>query len=336
MLERERELAVGRPEILVLRVDRADPAKNAVRGLPGVRAACSSAEPDAPRPRRRCSRCSTRRGSRFPSTVDCRSRDRGRGARVNERFAPRGWQPARLDVRDDFPLSVAAYASTTSCSSIPVTDGLNLVAKEAPLVTRATASLVLSREAGAFEELGDWAVAVDPLDVEEQADALEQAIGLPAAERRRGSRRIVPGPGTRPRRLGDARARRARDARPRAASRRRSRRRRISSTTRKTRAGRAASPLRERSASLVGLPSRRRRTPRTSLGAPKAPGYDAHVSVGPDVVAQELVSGSNPATLEAVGRVPLTPPEELAEAMGEARMAQAAFAREPLAERAGC
>ena len=56
------------------------------------------------------------------------------------------------------------------------------------------------------------------------------------------------------------------------------------------------------------------------------------MSVGPDVVAQELVS-VDPATLEAVGRVPVTQPEELAEAIGEARMAQMAFAREPLAVR---
>jgi trehalose-6-phosphate synthase len=44
--------------------------------------------------------------------------------------------------------------------------------------------LVLSREAGAFEELRRWVVPVDPLDVEGQAAALEQAIGLPLSERR--------------------------------------------------------------------------------------------------------------------------------------------------------
>ncbi len=56
------------------------------------------------------------------------------------------------------------------------------------------------------------------------------------------------------------------------------------------------------------------------------------MSAGPDVVARELVS-VDPATLETVGRVPVTAPEELAEAISEARAAQAAFAREPLAAR---
>ena len=61
-------------------------------------------------------------------------------------------------------------------------------------------------------------------------------------------------------------------------------------------------------------------------------GYHGLVSAGPDVVARELVS-VDPATLDAVGRVPITTPEELSEVVVEARMAQIAFAREPLEAR---
>ena len=63
-------------------------------------------------------------------------------------------------------------------------DGLNLVAKEAPLVNDRNGVLVLSRQAGAFAELGEWAIGVDPLDVEDQARALALAVSLPADERR--------------------------------------------------------------------------------------------------------------------------------------------------------
>jgi len=56
------------------------------------------------------------------------------------------------------------------------------------------------------------------------------------------------------------------------------------------------------------------------------------VSAGPDVASRELVS-VDPATLDELGRVPVTPPEELAEAVAEARLAQAGFAREPLEAR---
>jgi trehalose 6-phosphate synthase len=63
-------------------------------------------------------------------------------------------------------------------------DGLNLVAKEAPLVNARDGVVVLSREAGAYEELAEWVVGVDPLDVEGQAEALAQAIAMPPGDRR--------------------------------------------------------------------------------------------------------------------------------------------------------
>jgi trehalose 6-phosphate synthase len=92
--------------------------------------------------------------------------------------------PVSLVVRDDFLASVAAYLEYDVLLVNPVMDGLNLVAKEAPLVNQRDGVLVLSREAGAFEELSDWVVAVDPLDVDGQAAALERAIDLPSEDRR--------------------------------------------------------------------------------------------------------------------------------------------------------
>ena len=56
------------------------------------------------------------------------------------------------------------------------------------------------------------------------------------------------------------------------------------------------------------------------------------MSASPDVASRKLVS-IDPATLDPLGRTPVTPPEELAEVVAEARLAQAAFAREPLEAR---
>ena len=63
-------------------------------------------------------------------------------------------------------------------------DGLNLVAKEAPIVNTRDGVVALSVNAGAFEELGDWVVPVEPLDVSAIADALEDALALGEEERR--------------------------------------------------------------------------------------------------------------------------------------------------------
>jgi trehalose 6-phosphate synthase len=105
-------------------------------------------------------------------------------AEINERYGTLEWTPVTLDLRDDFLLSVAAYRDYDVLLVNSIKDGLNLVAKEAPLVNARDGVLVLSREAGAFDELEAWVVPVDPFDVENQADALEHALELPLELRR--------------------------------------------------------------------------------------------------------------------------------------------------------
>jgi trehalose 6-phosphate synthase len=179
---RREELEAERPEILVLRVDRVDPSKNAVRGFEAFGRLLDR----VPALRGRIGLLALLDPSReeIPEYVDYREATEAAAAAVNDRFGCPGWQPVSLVVRDDFLASVAAYLEYDVLLVNPVMDGLNLVAKEAPLVNRRDGVLVLSREAGAFEELSEWVVAVDPLDVEGQAAALERAIELPLDERR--------------------------------------------------------------------------------------------------------------------------------------------------------
>src|SRR5207248_2697379 len=65
----------------------------------------------------------------------------------------------------------------------PVRDGMNLVAKEAPVLSDTGCTLVLSREAGAADELAHGALLVNPFDVSGTADALNVALGMDKAER---------------------------------------------------------------------------------------------------------------------------------------------------------
>jgi trehalose 6-phosphate synthase len=102
---------------------------------------------------------------------------------VNARFADGGWEPIKLEVRDDFTRSVAAYKRYDVLLVNAVFDGLNLVAKEAPLINERNGVLVLSENTGAHEELGEWAVTVNPFDIVGQAEAIHQALELGADER---------------------------------------------------------------------------------------------------------------------------------------------------------
>ena len=65
----------------------------------------------------------------------------------------------------------------------PVRDGLNLVAMEGPLLNERDAVLCLSREAGAYDLLGDHSVGVHPFDVSQTAGALDTALTMDADER---------------------------------------------------------------------------------------------------------------------------------------------------------
>ncbi len=181
--EREAALAARRPELLVLRVDRIDPSKNVVRGFRafglllerhpelhgrvGMLALLAPSRQDIPE------------YAEYLAALDAAARE------VNERFGRHDWTPVELDVADDFPRSVAGYRHFDVLLVNPVFDGLNLVAKEACLVNERDGVLVLSENAGAHEELGEWALTVNPLDLVGQAEALYEALRLPAADRRR-------------------------------------------------------------------------------------------------------------------------------------------------------
>lgn len=111
-------------------------------------------------------------------------------ARVNERWACNDWEPIVMDLRDDFPRSVAALQLADVVFVNPVRDGLNLVAMEGPLVNRRDAALCLSREAGAYELLRDHCVPVHPFDVSQSAAALHRALTMEPGERAEHARAI--------------------------------------------------------------------------------------------------------------------------------------------------
>jgi trehalose 6-phosphate synthase len=103
--------------------------------------------------------------------------------RINERWGTPGWTPIVYDTRDDYPRSVAVLRRADVLLVNPIRDGLNLVAKEGGIVNERDAVLCLSREAGVWDEVGEAAVPVPPFDVAGTADALDQALRMPAEER---------------------------------------------------------------------------------------------------------------------------------------------------------
>ena len=106
---------------------------------------------------------------------------------MNERFAS---EPIQLLFEDDYERSLGALRMYDALLVNPVFDGLNLVCKEGALVNERNGSVILSQNAGAFEELTGGVIAVNPFDVTATADAIEQAIDLPDETRRRNARKL--------------------------------------------------------------------------------------------------------------------------------------------------
>ncbi|MEV6161402.1 trehalose-6-phosphate synthase [Streptomyces sp. NPDC052052] len=110
---------------------------------------------------------------------------------INTVYGTAGWTPVVLHVKDDFARSLAAYRLADVALVNPVRDGMNLVAKEVPVVSDHGCVLVLSREAGAYEELGGDAVVVNPYDVSATAAALHEALTMADDERAARTRRLA-------------------------------------------------------------------------------------------------------------------------------------------------
>jgi trehalose 6-phosphate synthase len=104
---------------------------------------------------------------------------------INERFGTADWQPVEVMLKDDFPHTLAAYRLYDVLLVNPVFDGMNLVAKEGPVLNRNDGVLVLSENAGAFFELGDNAVVVNPFDLVATAEAIRIGLEMDPAERSR-------------------------------------------------------------------------------------------------------------------------------------------------------
>jgi trehalose 6-phosphate synthase len=171
--------ALPRPEKLIVRVDRTDPSKNIVRGLRAFELLLD-VHPEWQGRVQLLALLDPSRQS-IPEYADYAQAIEETAREIGERF------PGAIDLRidDNFARSVAAYLRYDVLFVNALYDGMNLVAKEGALVNERDGVLVLSENAGAHAELGDWAITVNPFDLWGQAEALHEALTMEPGERRR-------------------------------------------------------------------------------------------------------------------------------------------------------
>ncbi|WP_264928246.1 trehalose-6-phosphate synthase [Streptomyces sp. A012304] len=191
----EERLAELRQEIggsdrkAIVRVDRTELSKNIVRGLLAYRQLLA----DHPEWHERVVHIAFAYPSRQDLAVyrDYMAQVRRLTDEINEQYGTPGWTPVLLNLKDDFARSLAAYRLADVALVNPIRDGMNLVAKEVPVVSDQGCALVLSREAGAYWELREDAIVVNPYDVLETARALHEGLSMKPEERAERTKRLA-------------------------------------------------------------------------------------------------------------------------------------------------
>jgi trehalose 6-phosphate synthase len=182
---------------LIVRVERLDPSKNALRGLSSFELLLESV-PDLHGKVALLLHVYSSR-TELPEYRAYGLQVIRKAEEINARFGTPEWQPCTLDRSDSPARGLATLMMADIVVVNSVSDAVNLVAKEVPVIARRSPVLILSRTAGAADDLGEGAVLVNPFDAAELADAMLAALKMQPPERmarladlRRGATRLGP------------------------------------------------------------------------------------------------------------------------------------------------
>lgn len=166
---------------LIVRVDRTEPSKNIVRGFQAFGELLE--------------RYPEHRGKvRFyallvPSRLEVEEYQNyhndltAAAGWVNSYYGSSDWEPVRILSGDNYPRAIGALQLYDVLLVNSIADGMNLVAKEGPLVNTKDGVEVLSERTGARQQLEPGALVISPCDIYSTAEALHHALRMPAEER---------------------------------------------------------------------------------------------------------------------------------------------------------
>lgn len=178
--EKFKEMLKGRK--MILRVDRIELSKNIVRGMDAYEVFLR----EFPGWREKVVFFVVLYPSRqtLPAYREYKAAIEDRARRINEVYATEDWQPVYLEIEDNYPRSVAALMEFDVLMVNPVSDGMNLVAKEGAVLNRRDGVILLSMKAGAYAEMKGAVLPLNPLDVWETAQQLDKGLSIQAGRRR--------------------------------------------------------------------------------------------------------------------------------------------------------
>lgn len=190
------EVAAYQPEIqeitqgrkLILRIDRVEPSKNIVRGFRAFEEMLEQHPEHSKKVVFLALLMPSRLGvEEYQNYLD---ELMAAGGRINAHFGDHEWEPVRMLVSENYPRAIAALKEYHVLLVNAIADGMNLIAKEGPMVNQKDGVLVLSERAGARQQLATGATIISPCDVFATAEAMHQALVMPVEERRERAERL--------------------------------------------------------------------------------------------------------------------------------------------------
>jgi trehalose 6-phosphate synthase len=167
---------------IILRIDRIEPSKNIVRGFQAFDEMLELHPEHRGKVKFLALLVPSRLGvSEYENYLD---EVMGIAGRVNAKHGGNDWEPIRILVDENYPRAVAGLQIYDVLLVNSIADGMNLVAKEGPIVNRRGGVLVLSERTGAHQQLEPGVLTISPLDVYGTAEAMHLALTMPAEERR--------------------------------------------------------------------------------------------------------------------------------------------------------
>jgi trehalose 6-phosphate synthase len=180
--------AVVEDRQLIARVDRIEPSKNIVRGFQAFEEMLELYPEHLGTVRFLALLVPSRLGvDEYQGYLDELMAVAGR---VNARYGTSDWEPIRVLVGENYPRAVAALQLYDALLVNAIADGMNLVAKEGPIVNQRDGVLILSERAGARQQLESGALVISPCDVYATAEALHQALRMPPEQRQKWGERL--------------------------------------------------------------------------------------------------------------------------------------------------
>jgi trehalose 6-phosphate synthase len=173
---------------LILRIDRIEPSKNIIRGFLAFEEMLEL----YPELHGKVVFLALLVSSRMdvPEYRDYLDDLMAAAGQVNAQYGDHEWEPIRILVGNNYPRAVAALQLYDVLLVNAIADGMNLVAKEGPIVNQRDGVLILSDRAGARQQLESGATVISPCDVYATAEAMQDGLEMDLEERHKLSGRL--------------------------------------------------------------------------------------------------------------------------------------------------